>query len=788
MSKDVNKKIEQLREQIRENDHLYYVLAQPKVSDQEYDKLFAELKELEKEHPELITPDSPTQRVSGRPLEGFETVTHSVPMLSMDNTYNAEELKAFDERIKKQLGHDDYDYVVELKIDGLAISLRYENGKLLTGATRGNGETGDNVTANIRTIKSIPLVLNDNSSLVPPSSSIAARGKKDDRRETNLFESSAVFPGILEVRGEVYMPTSSFDELNKLKAEAGESLFANPRNAAAGSLKLLDSRITAQRNLSFFAYATGELSEPLADNHFDCLEKFKQFGLPVNPNIKKAKDIDEVMEICLGWDKKRSELDYQIDGMVVKINNLAQRDILGSTGRAPRWCISYKFAAEQAETTVESIVDQVGKSGIITPVANLKPVLLAGTTVKRASLHNYDILNQLGVEKGDTVIIEKAGEIIPQVVKVIKKASKIVELQGSSHISISAKGNLTVIPKTCPVCGSKVQKDKDGVYIRCVNPECKGQLKEKLKYFAGRGQMDIENLGPAVIEQLIDKNKVKDFSDLYKLGLFDLTQLDRMGVKSAENILEALEKSKTPPLWRFIAALGIPNVGGHTAQILAEKFDSVDKLKNATLKNLIEELTVWENPKIPKGVFDYLHNENNQKFIDETIEINKNLPLRELIKKLNIPQIGEQRSCKLEESFNSIDSLLNATLKDITQIFSKKPDPIIPSSIYEYFHDEKNLAVINKLLEAGLAPEKPAPVSSKKSTGLTAVVTGTLEKFTREEAKEQLKLKGYKVTATVSKKTNLLVAGKNPGSKLDKANALGIKVIDEQGLLDILNS
>ncbi len=661
----MNKKIEQLRELIREHDYLYYVLNQPKISDREYDKLFAELKELEKEHPELITSDSPTQRVSGQPLEGFETVTHSVPMLSMDNTYNAEELKEFDKRIKKQLGHHDYDYVVELKIDGLAVSLRYENGKLVTGATRGNGETGDNVTANIRTIKAIPLILMNSENV----------------------------PEICEIRGEVYMPTSSFDELNKLKADAGEPLFANPRNAAAGSLKLLDSRITAQRNLSFFAYATGEISEPLADNHFDCLQKFKQFGLPVNPNIQKAKNIDEVMEICLNWDEKRSELDYQIDGMVVKVNNLAQRDILGSTGRAPRWCISYKFAAEQAETIVESIDVQVGKSGILTPVANLTPVLLAGTTVKRASLHNFDMLAKLDVREGDTVIIEKAGEIIPQVVKVVEKTSE----------NVSA----FEIPKNCPVCGSEVKKDEDGVYIRCVNPDCKGQLKEKLKYFAGRGQMDIENLGAALIEQLVDSGLVKNFADLYRLRRMDIIGLERMAEKSAGKVINAIAESKTRPLWRFIAALGIRHIGGQSAQILTQHFDSLDKVMSATEEELAQ-----------------------------------------------IDQIG----------------------------------PIMAKSIFDYFHNPKNVSVIEQLIEAGVTPEKTVSVSSDKNTGKTAVVTGTLEKFTRQEAEEKLKLKGYKVTSSVSKKTDLVVAGQNPGSKLDKAIALGIKVIDEQEFLDILNS
>ena len=665
MSKDVNKKIERLRELIREHDHLYYVLSQPRISDREYDRLFAELKALEKEHPELVTADSPTQRVSGQPLEGFTTVRHSVPMLSMDNTYNAEELKAFDERIRKQLKSLDYDYVVELKIDGLAISLRYERGRLVTGATRGDGEVGDDVTANIRTIKAIPLILMDSENV----------------------------PEICEIRGEVYMPTSSFAELNRLRVEEGEPAFANPRNAAAGSLKLLDARITAERNLSFFAYATGELSEPLAENHYECLQKFKEFGLPVNPNIKKANDIDEVMDICLSWDKRRAELDYQIDGMVVKVNNLAQRESLGATGRAPRWCISYKFAAEQAETVVESIDVQVGKSGILTPVANLTPVLLAGTTVKRASLHNFDMLNQLGVGAGDTVIIEKAGEIIPQVIEVKQKASKNTPP--------------FKIPKVCPVCGSKVRKDENGVYIRCINPDCKGQLKERLKYFAGRSQMDIENLGIALIEQLVDSGLVKNFADLYKLKRIDIIGLERMAEKSAGKVINAIQESKTRPLWRFIAALGIRHIGGQSAQILTEHFDSLDKIMSATEEELAQ-----------------------------------------------IDQIG----------------------------------PIMAKSIFEYFHNPKNVSVIEELLEEGISPEKPQKVSSDKNIDQTAVVTGTLENFTREQAQEQLRLRGYKVTWSVSSKTDLVVAGKNPGSKLDKARALGIKVIDEEEFLDILKS
>ncbi|MHC4281177.1 MAG: NAD-dependent DNA ligase LigA, partial [Planctomycetota bacterium] len=431
---EVKERIEKLRNEIRRHDYLYYVENQPEITDSRYDKLFSELNALEQANPELIVPDSPTQRVSDRPLEGFENIRHSIPMLSIDNTYNADELKAFDERVAKGLGTKDYDYVVELKIDGLAISLRYEDGLLVTTATRGDGEVGDDVTSNIRTIKAIPLtLLSDN------------------------------VPAMLEVRGEVYMPKTAFLELNRLRAEAGEPEFANPRNAAAGSLKLLDARITTQRNLSFFTYAIGQVSQPLAENHFQTLQQLKQIGLPVNPNIEYAKDIDQALHICLSWENKRDTLDYRIDGMVIKVNRFDHRDILGATGRAPRWCISYKFPAERAQTVVESIDVQIGKTGILTPVANLTPVLLAGTTVKRASLHNFDEIKRLDVRCGDTVMIEKAGEIIPQVIEV-KKDLRTPDAKPFQ------------IPTTCPGCGSDVAKDTEGVYIRCTNPDCTARL------------------------------------------------------------------------------------------------------------------------------------------------------------------------------------------------------------------------------------------------------------------------------------------------------------------------
>ncbi len=664
MSADVRKQIERLRAEIRRHDYLYYVLNQPEISDREYDRLFQELRELEREHPELVTADSPTQRVAGQPVASFKSVRHAIPMLSIDNTYNAEELKAFDDRVRKGLGSSDYDYVVELKIDGLAISLRYEGGKLATAATRGDGEVGDDVTANVRTIKAVPLTLLD-----------AGR-----------------IPEVLEVRGEVYMPTKSFVGLNKLRQEAGEPAFANPRNAAAGSLKLLDAKITAKRNLSFFAYATGEMSEPLATQHYEVLNKFRKMGLPVNPHIRKAKDIDEVLDICLGWDEKRASLEYQIDGMVVKVNRLDQRDSLGATGRAPRWCISYKFAAERAQTKVESIDVQVGKSGILTPVANLTPVLLAGTTVKRATLHNFDELKRLDVRQGDTVTIEKAGEIIPQVIEVNK------ELRPRHTKEFEP-------PKECPNCGSAVKKDEAGVYIRCTNPNCRGQLRERLKYFAGRNQMDIENVGIALIEQLIDAGLVKDFADLYKLEFGQVVQLERMAAKSAAKVLDAIEKSKHQPLWRLVAALGIRHIGGQSAQILADHFGSLEALMEAGKEELEE-----------------------------------------------IEQIG----------------------------------PTMAESVYQYFREPRNRKVIEEMLAAGVEPVHEAAQRSDALGGKTIVVTGTLEHFSRQEIEQAIKQAGGKATSSVSKNTDFVLAGENPGSKIDKARKLGVKVIGEDEFLKIL--
>ena len=659
---EITKKIDSLRAEIRKHDRLYYVENQPAVSDQEYDSLFAELSTLELANPLLITADSPTQRVSGQPSEGFVSVRHLESMLSIDNTYNADDLRAFNKRVAKALDDEKYEYVVELKIDGLAVSLIYEKGLLSRAVTRGDGVTGDDVTSNVRTIKSIPLGLQGEN-----------------------------VPDVLEVRGEIYMPKKSFARLNNQRAENDENLFANPRNAAAGSLKLLDSSVTAKRGLAFFAYSAGSAESDFAGNHFESLEKIKSLGLPINPNIVKASSIDEVVDICLSWEQKRFELDYQIDGMVVKIDEFAQRKLLGVTGRAPKWCISYKFAAEQAETIVESIDVQVGKSGSLTPVANLKPVQLAGTTVKRASLHNFDEVARLDVRCGDTVIVEKAGEIIPQVVEVKK------DLRPDNAKPFD-------VPTICPVCQKEVEKDADGVYVRCLNSACPAQLKEKLAHFAGRDQMDIENLGDSLVTQLVDSKLVGDFADIYSLIIEQLESLDRMAHKSAENVVAGIQKSKQQPLSKLITAIGIRHIGSQSAEILAQSFGSLDALKSATVEQMAE-----------------------------------------------IDQIG----------------------------------PVMAQSVYEFFGDEKNLAMIDKLIAAGVNPSQDVR-SSGVLDGKTFVVTGTLENLGRSQITKEIKAHGGKVASSVSKKTDFLIAGLNAGSKLDKAEKLGVKIISEAEFVEMV--
>ena len=600
MSKSVEKRIGQLRAELRRHDHLYYVENSPVISDQQYDELFAELKQLETEHPDLVTADSPTQRVGGRPMKGFKTVRHAVAMLSMDNTYSADELRDFDKRVRKIVGEQPLRYVVETKVDGVAVSLRYEQGLLVQAATRGDGVSGDDVTANIRTLRSVPLVLGK-----------VTAGEQQGGAESLFERGQMKVPGVLEVRGEVFMPNSEFRRINAKREQTADAPFANPRNATAGSLKMLDSREVAKRGLRFLGYSLGEVDADWVGTHREALENLAALSVPVNPGHELADDIEGVIEICERWEKLRADLDYQIDGMVVKVDDLAQREQLGQTSRAPRWCIAYKFAAERAETVVEKIVVQVGKTGALTPVANLTPVQLAGTTVSRASLHNFEELARKDVRQGDTVLVEKAGEIIPQVVEVLKekrpKHSKAIRP-----------------PQQCPQCKGEVAKDEGGVYIRCINPGCPAQLVERLRHFAGRDQMDIEGLGVSLVEQLVREGLVKSFADVYRLDEQQVAALERMGGKSAVNLIQAIEISKDRPLERVLAGLGILHVGSRAAAVLAEEFGTLDALLQADNEQLkaIDEI----GPVIAESVYQFCHGEATRKLIEDLRQAGLRMP------------------------------------------------------------------------------------------------------------------------------------------------------------------
>lgn len=540
---DPARRIAALREELRRHDYLYYVQNAPEISDEAYDRLMAELRELEAEHPELITPDSPTQRVGERPLEGFEHVRHRVPMLSIDNTYSPDELREFDARVRRRLDTAAPDYLVDPKVDGVAVSLRYEDGRLVLGATRGDGETGDDITANIRAIRAVPLRL---------------RG--DD------------WPAVVEARGEVYWPRPAFDACNRKRQAAGEPAFANPRNATAGTLKQLDSRIVAERGLAFVAHGFGEVAPfpPGVKRHSELAERFRAWGLPVSPHARVFHGIEPVIEFVARWDSQRRELDFETDGLVIKLDVLEQRELLGFTSKSPRWCIAYKYSAEQARTRVLDVVFQVGKQGTITPVANLEPVLLAGTTVKRATLHNFDQVRRLDLHIGDTVTIAKAGEIIPQVLAVDPRRRP-------------AHARRVHVPTHCPECGAPVERDEGGVYVRCTNRRCTGQRIERLRHFCGRDQMDIEGAGDVLVEQLVNAGLVSGYADFYRLRerRAELLELERMGEKSADNLLAGIEASRQRPLSRLLAALNIRHVGANTAELLAEHFGTLDALAAA---------------------------------------------------------------------------------------------------------------------------------------------------------------------------------------------------------------
>jgi len=664
---DAEREIAGLRAEVGRHNRLYYVDAAPIISDREYDRLMERLEALEAEHPDLVTPDSPTRRVGGMPLDEFATVIHAVPMLSIENTYNFDEVREWDARVRKGLDPGEtVRYAVEPKVDGVAVSLRYEGGRFVLGATRGDGYRGDDVSANLRTVRGIPMAL---------------AGDDDP-------------PEVLEIRGEVYMTNAELVRLNELRAAAEETPFANPRNATAGSLKLLDSKLCAVRRLRFVAHGLGETRGLAADSYGEILRRLGAWGIPVGRHGATCGAIDEVIDHAGRWRDLRNRLDFQTDGLVVKVDDLRQRERLGTRSKSPRWVIAYKYAAEQAVTKVVGIGVQVGKTGKLTPVADLQPVALAGTTVRRASLHNADEVARKDVRVGDTVVIQKAGEIIPQVVRVE------VEARDGSEVPF-------VFPSACPSCGARVGREPDGVDFRCTNPPsaCPEQLKESIRWFAHRDAMDVEGLGVKLIDKLVDLGLVRGLADLYRLDAATLADLDRMGKKSAQNLVEALAGSKSRPLDRFLTGLTIRHVGTRGAEVLAGRFGTLEPLAAATLAEL-------------EGV----------------------------------PEIG----------------------------------PVVAASVFDYFQDEANRRLLDDLLAVGVAPAavKPAVAALGRLplAGKTVVVTGTLPTRTRSEAEALIKRLGGKVTGAISKSTGLLLAGEEAGSKLEKARALGIPIIDEAEL------
>jgi DNA ligase (NAD+) len=682
-AQSVSQEIEKLRDEIRRHEDLYYVLDNPEISDAEYDALLEQLQRLEQAHPDQITPDSPTQRVGGKPAEGFSQVVHRRPMLSLDNSYNIDELRAFDQRCQKLAEGRRLEYVAELKIDGLSLSLHYEQQLLARGVTRGDGRVGEDVTLNARTIRSIPLKLREKSQI-----SKLKAAKKSQITDLKLEISE------LEVRGEAFIPRKVFERINAEREAQDEPRFANPRNAAAGTIRQLDPKITAGRKLEMFAYdvLAGE-RKPFA-THWDALNWLESAGFKVSPERKLCTSIDEVIEFAGKIESRRDDLDYEIDGLVVKVNSTSLQDEFGTTNKAPRWAIAYKYAARQATTKVNDIHVQVGRTGALTPVAILEPVSLAGTTVARATLHNADEIKRLDVRIGDWVLIEKGGDVIPKVLNVIKSRRE-------------GKLKRFPMPKKCPVCGGEISKPEGEVVSRCVAADCAAQLEGRLLHFASRRAMRIEGLGESLVHQFVESGKVRDAGDLYRLTLDDITSLERMAEKSASNLLAQIEASKQKDLANLIYALGLRHVGDRTATTLARQFGSLEALEKAT----VEELD-------------------------------------------DVPEIG------------------------LT----------VAQSVRDWFDDPGNVELCRRLDAAGVRTkmERTTGPTDDSLAGKLFVLTGTLAAYSRDEARAAIEARGGRVTSSVSKKTDYVVAGEEAGSKLDKAQELGVTVIDEAAFADLL--
>ena len=660
--------IRELREQIRKHDNLYYVQAEPEISDLQYDRLLSELTDWEVRFPSLITPDSPTQKIGDRPVEGLAQVAHRIPMLSIENTYTEGELREFFQRVEKNLPGEPIEWVVELKVDGVAASIRYENGQLVAAITRGNGEVGDDVTHNARTIRGLPLQLQ-----------------------------GAGIPKTLEVRGEVYMTNTDLVALNQQRAGIGEAEFKNPRNVTAGSIRLLDPKICAKRKLRFLCHGMGFCDGLQVRTHMEFLQKVGQLGVPSTPLVQCFQSTQEVVAHCNHLVENLHELDFEVDGLVVKVNSLEQRESLGSTSKSPRWVIAYKIEKYEAVTRLLAIKTQVGKTGTITPVAELEPVQLAGTTVSRASLHNFDEIRRKDVRVDDWVVVEKAGKIIPHIVRV-EKHRRDRELPEFAF------------PEQCPECSERLVRDQAGVYIRCVSSQCPAQWRQRLRYFATRDCMDIEGLGDKLVNQLVDAQLVNSYADLYGLTLEQLMTLERMGKKSAENLLQGIQVSKQRGLSRVLNAITIRHVGQRVAMVLARRFGSAASLTSAGL----EELS-------------------------------------------NTEEIG----------------------------------PIIAKSVYEFCRSDEGKQVFEQLAHAGVSLETSEEDSVDRSgvfANKTLVVTGTLEHYSRDEIERVIEKLGGKASGSISKKTDYLVAGQAAGSKLQKAEQLGVKILTEAEFRELAES